>query len=525
MTNNTNLNDYDELPYQSFPYAYTKPSHLKTISLLFGMNAPEIETARVLELGCAEGGNLIPHAARYPKAKFVGVDLSKIQIDAGNVHVKSLGLKNIELKNCSITDIDEKFGKFDYIICHGVISWVSDLVREKILEVSSKNLSENGIAYISYNTLPGWNMIRTIRDMMLYHSKNFANSQEKISQSRLLLNFVKESLDGQDTPYANILRQEAEFLANQSDQYLRHDHLEEENKQFYFHEFIDYATKHGLQYLSDSSLPSMYLGNMPQNFAEKLKDLNDIVRTEQYMDFVTNRRFRGTLLCHNNVKLNRSIANEDIKKFTMSLNIIPEKPFSEVDLKNPESLKFFFSDKKDGNITANSPALKSVLYVLADNINNPLSFDELVKKASNNLKGTAKEIIEQDLIGNAMNLVIKGYMNLSLESGNKYKVNLTKPKLSDLTIYEVTKTNNNWVTNSLHTPIPVNIFDKFAMQYMDGKKDKNQIINCLLEDVKKDKITLNKDDKKLENEEDIKKELSGFYDNLIDRFANQALFV
>jgi 2-polyprenyl-3-methyl-5-hydroxy-6-metoxy-1,4-benzoquinol methylase len=174
MTDNTNLNTYDEVPYQSYPYSVSQPENLKTIGLLFGMNAPEVETARVLELGCAEGGNLIPIAARYPKASFVGVDLSKVQIDAGNVHIKSLGLKNIEHKNCSITDIDEKFGKFDYIVCHGVISWVPDFVRKKILEVSSQNLSENGIAYISYNTLPGWNMIRTIRDMMLYHSKNFA---------------------------------------------------------------------------------------------------------------------------------------------------------------------------------------------------------------------------------------------------------------------------------------------------------------------------------------------------------------
>ena len=162
MTSTTNLNTYDEVPYQSYPYAESQPENLRTIGLLFGMNAPEIKTARILELGCAEGGNLIPHAVRYPKATFVGVDLSKVQIDAGNVYIKSLGLKNIELKNCSILDIDEKYGKFDYIICHGVISVVSDFVGETILEIASKNLSDNGIAYISYNTLPGWNMIRTI---------------------------------------------------------------------------------------------------------------------------------------------------------------------------------------------------------------------------------------------------------------------------------------------------------------------------------------------------------------------------
>ena len=138
------------------------------------MTPPKIETSRVLELGCASGGNLIPHAVNYPKGQYVGVDLSKTQIDSGLEQVKSLGLKNIELKCCSITDIDESFGKFDYIICHGVISWVPDFVRDKIFEISSKNLSKNGIAYISYNTLPGWNMVRSIRDMMLYHAKDLS---------------------------------------------------------------------------------------------------------------------------------------------------------------------------------------------------------------------------------------------------------------------------------------------------------------------------------------------------------------
>jgi methyltransferase-like protein/cyclopropane fatty-acyl-phospholipid synthase-like methyltransferase len=522
---NTNINTYDEVPYQSYPYAQSQPETLRTLGMLFGMKPPAVETARVLELGCAEGGNLVPHAAKYPKATFVGVDLSKVQIDAGNAHIKELGLKNIELKHCSITDIDSKFGKFDYIICHGVISWVPDFVRDKILEVSAKNLTENGIAYISYNTLPGWNMIRTIRDMMLYHAKNFATAQEKVSQSRLLLDFVKESLEGQDSPYANILRQEAQLLANQSDHYLRHDHLEEENKQFYFSEFLGKAAQQGLQYLSDTSLPSMYLGNMPKNVAEKLQGLNDIVRTEQYMDFVTNRRFRSTLLCHKNVQLNRSINNEDIKKFAMTLNITPEKKLSEVDVNNDENLKFFFNNNKDSNVGSNSPGLKAVLYTFAENINNPLTFDDLVKKATAKLKGNMKELVERDLIANSMNLVIKGYINLSLESGNGDKVNLEKPKLSPLTIYQATKTNYNWVTNHMHAPIGINIFDKFAMQYMDGNHDKAKIIANLIDDVRNGKITLSKDNKKIEADAEVKKELDVFYDNLIERFSNAALFV
>ncbi|HJD62215.1 MAG TPA: class I SAM-dependent methyltransferase [Rickettsia endosymbiont of Degeeriella rufa] len=298
-------NTYDEVPYESYPYSFINTFHLSSLATLFGVDAPNVETVKILELGCAAGGNLIPHAVLYPKAHFVGIDLSKVQIDEANKTVKELGLKNIEFHHCSIFDIDDSLNKVDYIICHGVMSWVSKNVRDKIFDVCNKNLSKNGIAYISYNTLPGWNMVRTVRDMMLYHSNSFANVRDKIAQSRLLLDFVKDSLENSKTPYAEVLKTVAGLLSKQTDHYLRHDHLEEENTQFYFHEFMDEARNHNLQYLADCNHSTMYLGNMPQKVVEQLKVVNDIVRTEQYMDFITNRRYMWvTNLKHEPVGVN-----------------------------------------------------------------------------------------------------------------------------------------------------------------------------------------------------------------------------
>jgi methyltransferase-like protein/cyclopropane fatty-acyl-phospholipid synthase-like methyltransferase len=523
MTKDIEQNSYDETPYQSYPYAQSSPEKLATLGTLFGMTPPNIETASVLELGCAEGGNIIPHAVHYPKGKYVGVDLSKVQIDAGLANIKALGLKNIELKHCSITDIDESFGKFDYIICHGVLSWVPEFVREKILEISSKNLTENGIAYISYNTLPGWNMVRTIRDMMLYHSKGFAKPDEKVTQSRALLEFVKESLEGSEAPYAKVLFQETELLAKQGDHYLRHDHLEDNNKQFYFNEFMTEAAKNNMQYLSDSSLASMYLGNMSAGVAEKLKNLNDIVRTEQYMDFITNRRFRSTLICHNNIKLNRSLSNEDAKKFALSINIVAEKELSTVDLESSETIKFFFKGNKDQHISTSSPWLKAIFYVFIENKGYPLSFKTIVDKANKKFNTNRAAQIEMDLLKNAMNLIIKGYIEISLQERDKSKVKLDKPILSALVLHQVNNQNSTWVTNVAHEPISVNFFDKFALKYMDGKNSKKQILDHLIEDAKNGQITLNKDNSKIEDVDQIKKELSTHLDNTIEKMSMQGL--
>jgi len=512
---------YDEVPYQSYPYAQSSPEKLATLGTLFGMKPPAIETASVLELGCAEGGNIIPHAVHYPKGKYVGVDLSKVQIDAGKKHIKELGLKNVELKHCSITDIDASFGKFDYIICHGVLSWVPDFVQDKIIEISKNNLNKNGIAYISYNTLPGWNMVRTIRDMMLYHSKTFSET-DKVTQSRALLEFVKDSLEGSETPYAKILKQEAELLAKQGDHYIRHDHLEDNNKQFYFNEFMEMANKQGLQYLSDCSLASMYLGNMKQSVAEKLQGINDIVRTEQYMDFITNRRFRSTLLCHADVQLNRALDNDTAKQFALSLDITTEKPLKDVVIESNDPMKFYFKGNKEQYITTNSPALKAAFYVLIENKGYPIGFNDLINKADKLIKSDAKAAIEAELLKNVMNLVIKGYMDIHLQSRDKVK--LDKPSVNYLVKYQAEKTDNNWVTSQVHAPISINFLDKFAIKYMDGKNTRVQILDSLMKEVENGKINLNKNDKKIEDMSEIKKELSVHLDDTISRLSAQSVF-
>ncbi len=522
--NTTEVYAYDEMPYESYPYAQSSPEKLSTLGTLFGMTPPKIETARVLELGSAAGGNLIPHAVHYPKGYYVGVDLSKVQVEDGQKHIKALGLKNIELKHCSITDVDESFGKFDYIICHGVFSWVPDFVQDKIFEICNKNLSPNGIAYISYNTLPGWNMVRTVRDMMMYHAKGFVSPQDKVAQARALLAFVKESLEGQDTSYSKMLTQEADLLSKQGDHYIRHEHLEDNNKQFYFTEFMEEAGKQGLQYLSDVALSTMYLGNMKPSVTEKLQSLNDIVKTEQYLDFINNRRFRSTLLCHSNVPINRSLNNNNIKNFAISLDILPEKPFNQKDLESNEVVKFFFKGDKNQYVSSSSQWLKAALYVLAEYKGYPLKFATIVEKANKFFKTDCKAQIEADLLGNAMNLVIKGYMEISLFERDKAKVNLEKPTLNNLALYEVNHTNNTWVTGFNHAPVGINIFDKFALKYMDGKNTKKQILDNLIKEVADGQLTVNKDNMKVEDPKEVKKELTAYLDNTITRLSTLGVF-
>lgn len=523
LTKNNNI--YDEVPYESYSYPMSDLYHLMTIADLFGMNPVPVEKSRVLELGCASGGNLIPHAINNPDAVFIGVDSSNVEITEAINTVTKLGLKNIEFYNCSIADIGENFGKFDYIICHGVISWVPEYIRIKIFSVCQNNLTERGIAYISYNTLPGWNMIRTIRDMMLYHANMFTNTGEKIKQARLLLDFVKDSLVNSNTPYATILKTEAALLSKQSDYYLCHDHLEADNKQYYFHEFMDLAKKYNLQYLADSQIASMYLGNMPPKVVEQLQVINDIVKTEQYMDFITNRRFRTTLLCHEGIHPNRKLSENSLLKYNIYLNVLPEKPLNQCNIEDQQEKSLFFHNgNKEATITVTSPIMKAIFYTFSENINNPISIENLAVLANKKLKKRSAVEIKAEFVNNSLLLLLQGYLKITLQKPRN-KPDLNKPKIAPYVAYQVLNTPKMWVTNLLHEVVLLNVFEKVALAYMDGKNNKKQILDAIMQHVDKNELSISKDGEKVQDPEILKKDIANFVDATINKANISALLI
>ncbi len=154
------------------------------------MNPPNVEHCRVLELGCAGGGNLLPMAEQLPGSTFVGIDNSAKQIEQAVQATKALGLTNIEFRTVDLREIDDGFGEFDYIICHGLYTWVPKELQPKIIAICRQHLAANGVAFISYNTLPGWHIRGMIREMMQYHIAQFDDTATGLTQARSLVEFL-----------------------------------------------------------------------------------------------------------------------------------------------------------------------------------------------------------------------------------------------------------------------------------------------------------------------------------------------
>ncbi len=305
---------YDELPYPGLSFVHTHPGRLALAANLLGLEPPPPENCRVLEMGCGIGANLIPMAEGLPASEFVGVDLSKREIAMGQEAIRETGISNVRLHAMDLSDIDETFGQFDYIISHGVYSWVPPQVREALMRISSERLTPNGIAYISYNTYPGWRSVQGVRETMLYRARGIQDPMERLKAAtsfmKLVLRASEEGANHSSSAmdwYEARLKETVDSEDGASAAFMLHDELSEVNDPVYFRDFINHATSHGLQYLCEAHLQGLPNYVSRETLREIAKFATDPIDAEQYIDLIANRMFRMSLLCKEDVAIQRPV--------------------------------------------------------------------------------------------------------------------------------------------------------------------------------------------------------------------------
>src|SRR6185503_8566336 len=280
---------YDRVPYPSNPFPQTHPDRLATVATLYGMNPapPPVETARVLEIGCAQADNLIPLALQHPHARLMGIDASGVQIATGMATVRELQLTNLELHHMNLMQFPPTLGGFDYIICHGVYSWVPDPVRDGILGLIRRHLNPNGIAYVSYNTYPGWRLLGAVRDILLYDTRGIDDPDAKAQRARETIQFLLEAVPEDDTLRAIVKGVSGPITSPDYRHYVLHEYFEATNEPVYFHEFAARAGEHGLQFLSEAALEDMQTHRLPPAAQAAIKALDSQpLERQQYLDFI-----------------------------------------------------------------------------------------------------------------------------------------------------------------------------------------------------------------------------------------------
>jgi len=516
--------EYNAAPYHSYPFGQTHPTHLHTLAKLFKLNPSAVENARILELGCAGGGNIIPVALQFPRAEVLGIDLAEKQIEDGVKQIEHLKLNNITLRQQSILDFEAREGKFDYIICHGVYSWVSEAVKDKILQICHEHLTPNGIAYVSYNTLPGWNMVNSVRELMLWHTQSIQDPMLKAQQARSVLKFLVDGLQEDNSSYAQVLRNEINLLSKQGDFYLLHEHLSSFNHPVYFHQFMERANRHHLSYLSDAHLLTMYTDNLPQQFSKELSKIKNIIAVGQYMDFIRNQRFRCTLLCHDTQVVNRAINTQDVEGFYIQLLGKPDNPnFSEKDIKEGSEVSF-----TNGSLTikVRSTIAQTALLILMQEQFKPIHYTELCKKLMVKTGVKQLDVIKHHLNNdlNLMRALFAGIININSYPGNYTLEVAKKPTVCPLARFQAQ--NQNHVTNRRHQTIMLDPLTKVVLPLLDGTLDTKALIEHVNTQIKEGKLSMLDEQKQpIKDEQEIVKRTKSICTTTLENMAKQAIMV
>ncbi len=287
---------YDRVAYPTTMFAQTHPERLTVLAALAGLNPVPPHDARILEIGGGTCVNLLSMAAMWPHCDAHGFDLSANAIARGQEITDASGIANVTLAVEDICEAHERYpaGSFDYVIAHGVYAWVPDHVREATMRLMAHVLSDRGIAFVSYNAMPGGHIRQIMREMLFDAIGEIENPDARIAAVRDFLEaYARPKPD--DEPLAKTLRQQAESMLKRPDAVLFHDEL---GPCFHPQRLMDVAeaaAANGLIFLTDAGRNRHLDGFLPDGSTVPDDPEYAVLLAASRDDYASLRYFRQSL--------------------------------------------------------------------------------------------------------------------------------------------------------------------------------------------------------------------------------------
>jgi SAM-dependent methyltransferase len=286
--------DYEAIPYVGRPNPFSEPGRLHAIAHLHGLTVPPRATLSVLEIGCGDGSNLIPLAEAHPEGRFVGIDQSTRLCASAREMAGALGLRNTSVIEADLRALPSDLGRFDVVVAHGFYSWVPPDVRDAMFDAMVAHLAPHGVAFASYNLLPGAWIRRIGWDAMNFHIRTDADPVQRVAHAREVIGTFVDAWRAQEGPPAMA----AESFAHENERTdggFAHDNLSRVNEPVYFTQFVQHAGLRGLAVFADADPATLSYGGASAEYRVRL-DARPPVARDQMLDFVHARTLRQSLM-------------------------------------------------------------------------------------------------------------------------------------------------------------------------------------------------------------------------------------
>lgn len=277
----------------------------------------------MLDIGCASGHHLLPLAERFPESRFHGIDSSDSAIRSARQAAEAAGLRNVTFEHADLREWQPDDDGYDYLVAHGMLSWITDDAKQSLLDLMAQSLAPEGVAYLSYNTLPGWSL-RQEAAAMVKALPPLAPNKDLDSQLKTLASAANLA----DSAHGKHLAEIFSDMRRKGPEILVFDELAPSCDPFHFSQVLRWTGERRLRYLGEATLP----GNLPPQLApEALKSLeglqSDPVLFQQTLDLLSGRTHRSSLFCSAEAPLDTATTTSVVLHFAVRLKVssLPEK--------------------------------------------------------------------------------------------------------------------------------------------------------------------------------------------------------
>lgn len=474
------MDPYDSLFYESICFPETHPESLAVLGRLMGLATAEPATSRVLELGCATGGNLIPMAEGLPNARFLGIDRSGPQVESGARLIARLGLDNVRLRQGDILELDPgsdpDLGELDFIIAHGVYSWVPPPVQSRLLWLARRLLAPNGVFYLSYNVLPGWRLRGPLRDVLLDACRDERDPRRRLAAAQAALDRLARGIADLPGAAALLLREEIRRLREAPPSYLYFEYLAEHHNPVLFRDLVQACESAGLRYLCDTELHTLFPSSLGDSAEAALGDLEDGLEVEQWLDFIGNRGFRQSLLIRADAEAEEVLSLERFAGLSLCADL---RPPAKVQLRDSRPLAY---KRPDGEtVSVSHPLTKAVLAALAGDYPDAVPLAQVLPRAQRSVSeaggGSSAEDLDS-LLSELFGLFARGAIQARIHPRQLERTLAPRPRVRPL-VRTLVEEGRRQVPTRDHGNLDLDPLAADLIRLLDGTRDLPELVSAL----------------------------------------------
>lgn len=293
------------------PYVYgfkpmLAPAWLDLVALIGGVKSPARDSGFAwCDLGCGQGVTAAILAATHLKGAFYGIDAMPAHIE----HAKRLAAE-ADAPNAYFHAADFAAAgvlplpRFDYIVMHGVYSWVGAPVRGQLRRFIDAHLKSGGLVYVSYNALPGWTGDLPFQHLVRELAANLSgNSAARFDGAAGLIGKLAEA-GAPSLASSYIVDELGKRSSDYRPHYLVHEFMHAGWQPFYVTELRQDLEEIGLVPVGSALIAENFDSWMLGRRARKLvAGVADLGQRELVRDFCIDQRFRCDVFARDAARL------------------------------------------------------------------------------------------------------------------------------------------------------------------------------------------------------------------------------